>query len=255
MTYIDAVVLGIIEGLTEFLPISSTAHLILAGEVLGIPSSEFLKSFDIAIQLGAICSVVVLFARSFLDFEVLKRLVIAFVPTGVIGFLFYALVKSFLLESIPTIVFALALGGVALIVFEYFHREETEETPVSAISLKHAFGIGIFQSLGMIPGVSRSGATIIGGLLLGIPRTTIVEFSFLLAVPTMIAATGYDLFKNASTFTLENISVLAVGFVVSFVVAILAIKFLLSYVRTHTFVSFGIYRILAAAMFWLILIV
>src|SRR3989338_7076845 len=152
MTYIYAVVLGIIEGLTEFLPISSTAHLILAGEVLGIPSSEFLKSFDIAIQLGAICSVIVLFARSFLDFEVLKRLAIAFVPTG-------------------------------------------------------------------------------------------------------IAATGYDLFKNASTFTLENISVLAVGFVVSFVVAILAIKFLLSYVRTHTFVSFGIYRILAAAMFWLILIV
>ncbi len=253
MTYLDAAILGIIEGLTEFLPISSTAHLILAGEVLRIPTSEFLKSFDIAIQLGAICSVVVLFWRSFLDIEVLKRLFVAFIPTGIIGFLLYSLVKSFLLESFTTILLALVLGGIALILFELTHRESAAEQAVTDMTWKQAFGTGVFQSLGMIPGISRSGATILGGLLLGVPRTTIVEFSFLLAVPTMAAATGYDLLKSASAFSLNDFSILLVGFLVSFVVAILAIKFLLSYVRTHTFVPFGVYRVLAAGAFWLLI--
>ena len=253
MTFFDAAILGVIEGITEFLPVSSTGHLILTGELLGLPSTEFLKSFEIAIQLGAILSVVVLYWKQFLNIELLKKLFVAFVPTGIIGFIIYKIVKLYLLGNSYVVVASLLIGGIILIAFEVLHRESEAES-ATAITYRQAFGIGLFQALGIIPGISRSGATIVGGLLLGLPRTTIVEFSFLLAVPTMAATTGYDILKSASVFSAENLGSLAVGFIVSFVVAIGAIKFLLQYVRTHTFIAFGIYRIIVALLFAIVIL-
>ncbi len=250
MTLLESIILGVVEGFTEFLPISSTAHLILASRLLGLEQTEFQKSFEIAIQLGAILSVIILYWRKFLNVQVLTRVITAFIPTGVIGFALYKVVKSYLMDSEGIVLWALFLGGVLLIAFELLHRERDDAVAdVEAISYAKCAGIGLFQSISMIPGVSRAGATIIGGLILGLSRATIVEFSFLLAVPTMLAATLYDLYKNAATFAPGEFGVLAAGFVSSFVVALIAIKFLLAYVRTNTFIPFGIYRILIAAAF------
>lgn len=255
MTIFDALILGVIEGLTEFLPISSTGHLILAGELLQIPSTEFLKSFDIAIQLGAICAVVALYAPRFLEIETLKRLAIGFIPTGLIGFTVYPFAKGYLLGNEVVVLYALALGGVALIVFELLHKEgENAAANVHDISYFQAALIGCFQAIAIIPGVSRSGATILGGLLVGLKRTTIVEFSFLLAVPTMFAATGYDMLKTAGTFSADSFLILGVGFVTSFIVALFAMKFLLSFIRTHSFIPFGVYRIIVAGLFFLLVL-
>lgn len=253
MTLVESAILGIVEGITEFLPVSSTGHLILASELLGLPSSEFLKSFEIAIQLGAIAAVLMLYFRSFLDIEVLKRVAVAFIPTGIIGLALYQVVKTYLLGNTAVVLWALALGGAALIVFELLHKEkETAKEEVTSITYLQAFCIGIFQAFAIIPGVSRSAATIVGGLLVGIRRVAIVEFSFLLAVPVMAAATGLDLVKNIHTFSSADFSNLAVGFVVSFVVAMGAIRFLLKFVRNHTFIPFGVYRIAAAGAFFLL---
>ena len=250
MTLLQAIILGIVEGITEFLPISSTGHLILASRLLGLPQTDFQKSFEIAIQLGAIGSVILLYWRRFLDPAVLSRVIVAFVPTGVIGFALYHVVKTYLFGSDTIVLWSLGLGGVALIVFELLHRQGDDAVgEVTSISYAKAFLIGLFQSLSIVPGVSRAGATIVGGLILGLTRSTIVEFSFLLAVPTMLAATGYDLFKNASSFAPQEFGVLAVGFIASFFVAILSIKFLLAFVRTRTFIPFGIYRIVVALAF------
>ncbi len=255
MDIIHAVILGVIEGATEFLPISSTGHLILAGRLLGIPSTDLWKNFDIIIQLGAIAAVFLLYWKSFFDIEILKRLIVGFVPTGIIGLLLYKILKTYLLGNSYIVLAALVLGGIALIVFELLHTESTEETTVHSITYRQAFTIGLFQSIAIIPGVSRSAATIVGGLLLGIPRRTIVEFSFLLAVPTMAAATGLDLLKSAGSFTLGGIEIIATGFVVSFVVALLSIKFFLGYIRTHSFIPFGIYRIVIALLFLFVVLV
>lgn len=245
MTIIDSIILGIVEGFTEFLPISSTAHLILTSRVLDIPESTFLSSFIIAIQLGAIGAVVLLYRKKLLfDFELLKRIAVAFVPTAIIGFLLYKLLKEFLVENLTLIACALLIGGVVLVVFEYLTARETEEIiPEGPIPYKHAFLIGIAQSLAIIPGVSRAGATILGGLMLGVGRKEIVEFSFLLAIPTMLAATGYDLLKSGSSFAAGEWELLAVGFIVSFIAAYIGVKFLVRYIQTHTFTNFGWYRI------------
>lgn len=254
MTLLQSIILGIVEGITEFLPISSTGHLIIASRLLGLEQTEFQKSFEIAIQLGAIASVVVLYWRRFLDLPVVGKVLAAFVPTGLIGFALYRVVKTYLFGSDVVVLWALGLGGVVLIVFELLHRESDDAVAdVGAISYPKALLIGVFQSLSIVPGVSRAGATIVGGLILGLSRRTIVEFSFLLAVPTMLVATAYDLYKNGSTFAPEQFGLLAAGFISSFVVALLSIKFLLDFIRTGTFIPFGIYRIIAAIVFALIL--
>ncbi len=253
MTLLQSLILGVVEGITEFLPISSTGHLILASRLLGLPQTDFQKSFEIAIQLGAIGSVIVLYWRQFLEPAVLGRVIAAFIPTGLIGFALYHVVKTYLFGSDAVVLWALGLGGVALIVFELLHKESDDAVAdVDSISYPKAMLIGLFQSLSIVPGVSRAGATIVGGLILGLSRSTIVEFSFLLAVPTMLAATGYDLLKNASTFQPQQFGVLAVGFISSFFVAMLSIKFLLAFVRTRTFIPFGIYRIAVALAFALL---
>ncbi len=255
MDWLTALILGIVEGVSEFLPISSTGHLILASQLMGLDHTEFLKSFEIAIQVGAILSVVALYWRRLLvDFETMKKLVVAFLPTGILGFTLYRLVKQFLLGSPNIVLWSLFLGGIFIIAFEYLHREREDAVEdVSGITYRQALLIGLFQSIAMIPGVSRSAATIIGGLALGLRRKAIVEFSFLLAVPTMLAATAYDLLKSGSAFSMDQMGFLAVGFVSSFVVALLSIKFLLSFIQTHTFIAFGIYRIAFVALWVLIL--
>ena len=255
MDFITAFILGIVQGISEFLPISSTGHMILASHLMGLKHTEFLKSFEIAIQVGTILSVVVLYWRSLLvDFEVIKRLVVAFIPPGVLGLTLYKLIKGYLLGSETVVLCSLLIGGIFIVAFEYWYREKEDATSeIREISYKNAVIIGLFQSIAMIPGVSRSASTILGGLWLGLKRKTIVEFTFLLAVPTMLAATGYDLIKSGSQFSFDQIQYLLVGFVTAFVVALLTIKFLLQFIKTHTFIPFGIYRIVLV-VFWFLLL-
>lgn len=255
MDLLTAIILGIIEGLTEFLPISSTGHLILATELLKIPSSDFIKSFGIIIQLGAILAVVSLYWKKlFTNKKVIIRVFLAFIPTAIIGFIFYSLVKDFLLSSNEVVLVALFVGGLVLIIFELWHKEEELAVgEIENISLPKAFGLGVCQALAIIPGVSRSGATIIGGLAFGLKRTTIVEFSFLLAVPTMVAASGFDLIKSSIGWSGNEIGLLLVGLVTSFLVALLAIKTFLDYIQRHNFIIFGVYRIILAVVFGLLI--
>lgn len=257
MTFFQSIILGVIEGFTEFLPISSTGHLILSSYLLKLQQSNFLTSFEIAIQLGAILSVVVLYFKKFLlNREVVKRILVAFLPTAVVGFFLYGFIKKTLLSSETTVLWSLLLGGIVLIVFELWYGKKApmKEKSIADISYSHSLLIGLFQAISIIPGVSRAGATILGGLWLGIPRKTIVEFSFLLAVPTMAGATGLDLLKNLSSFSGNQNGLLLAGFAVSFLMAIAAIKFLLAFIQKHTFISFGIYRIILAIVFFLFLV-
>jgi len=255
MSLLESIFLGIVEGITEFLPISSTGHLILATEFLGIPHTEFQKSFEIMIQLGAILAVLTLYWKDLLNKETVTKIAVAFVPTAIIGLSLYSFIKTYLIGNPVIVVTALFIGGIALIVFELLHREHESATgDIKSMTYTQAAFVGLAQTLAIIPGVSRSAATILGGLLLGLKRTTIVEFSFLLAVPTMAAATGLDALKTNLSFATDELFMLAVGLVTSFVVAILAIKFLLKIVRSHTFIGFGIYRIVLALLFWLFIL-
>ncbi|MDP2705674.1 MAG: undecaprenyl-diphosphate phosphatase [bacterium] len=255
MPFWDSLILGVVEGITEFLPISSTGHLILASDLLGLFQTDFLKSFEIIIQLGAITAVIFLYWRSFLKISVWQKVLAAFLPTGIIGFFLYNLIKQYLIGNKAVVLWALVIGGVALIIFEKTHKEKEEASgEIENISYRQALGIGVFQSLAVVPGLSRSAATIIGGLILGLKRETIIKFSFLLAVPTMLAASGWDLLKSAGSFAAEDFNVLAVGFVVSFLTALAVIKWLLNFVKKHNFISFGIYRILVAGIFWLFIL-
>lgn len=256
MTVFHAIVLGIVEGLTEFLPVSSTGHLILVSDLLGLAQTGFVKSFEIAIQLGAILAVVALYWRRFLvEPETVKRIAAAFLPTALVGFALYPLVRR-LLESEMTVVVSLVLGGIVIILFErrYGRRDRASEADLSAMTYHQAVLIGLSQAVAVIPGVSRSGATIIGGLALGLSRTAVTEFSFLLAAPTMAAATGYDLLKNAGTFSAADLPALSAGFSVSFVVALVAVKSFLRFVKTHPFTAFGVYRIVAGLAFLFLII-
>ena len=254
MDFLQTLIMSVVEGITEFLPISSTGHLILTARSLGLTQTEFLKSFEIIIQFGAILSVVVLYWKQLLlDFRVLTRVIAAFIPTAVLGLVFYKIIKTYLLASFHLVLWSLLLGGVALIVFELFHKEKEDAIDdLAAIPYSTSCVIGLFQAVAMIPGVSRSAATIVGGLALGVRRKTIAEFSFLLAVPTMLAATCLDLLKNRSTFSVDQLSCLSVGFVLSFVSALVGVKFLLRFIKNHTFISFGVYRIVLAISFWLL---
>jgi undecaprenyl-diphosphatase len=256
MTWLTTIILGIVEGITEFLPISSTGHLILSATVLQIQESDFLSSFMIAIQLGAICSVVVLYWQKIWSKprEIFIRLVLAFIPTAIIGLTLYGVVKKYLLNNQAVVLWALLIGGIILIIFELLYKEkETATAEITQVSYKNSFLIGVFQSLAIVPGVSRSAATVIGGLCLGLKRKTIIEFSFLLAVPTMLAATGLDLLKTGFTFSGTEWGMIGLGFIVSFLFAILAIKFLLNFIQKHTFIWFGVYRVVIAILFWLLI--
>ena len=253
MNFIHAIILSVIEGLTEFLPISSTGHMVLASKILNIEQTDFVKSFEIIIQLGAIFAVVFLYWSTISrNINVWKKVITAFIPTGIIGFLLYKIVKNVLLGNPVITVYALLIGGILLILLEKIYKEKDYHADnIEKISYKSAFMIGLFQSVSIIPGVSRSAATIIPALLLGTKRKTAVEFSFLLAIPTMLAATSLDLVKSSFSFTLPEYLILIVGLVVSFVVALIAVRFLLDFIKKHTFIPFGVYRIVLAIVFWL----
>lgn len=256
MEIIHVVFLSIIEGITEFLPVSSTGHLILASKLLGIPATEFTKSFDIFIQLGAIMAVVSLYFRRILgEPKIIKPIFIAFLPTGVLGVLLYKTIKTHLLNNDMVVVAALAGVGLVLIAIEWYWRAHPQKNTATLMTLstKTLITIGLFQSFSMIPGVSRAGATIVGGMLSGLSRKDAVELSFLLAVPTMAAATGLDLLKNAHAFTPGELGILATGFVVSWITAFIVIKGFIRFVTKSTFTGFGIYRIIVAGIYWTII--
>lgn len=253
MTLLQTLILSAVEGLTEFLPISSTGHLILASKLLGIMETDFVKTFEIVIQLGAIMAIVVLYFKKFVtSLNLIKKLIFAFIPTAIVGFTLYPLIKGVLFGSSSITLNALFWGGIALIGVEWFlRRRKPEADKPSQVTYKQALIIGTFQSLSVIPGVSRAAATIIGGLLTGLDRATATEFSFLLAVPTMIAATGYDIYRSRDMIAQGGFLTLFVGSVASFIFAIIAVKFLLNYVKKHDFTAFGIYRIILAILFWI----
>lgn len=244
MTTLHALILGLVEGITEFLPVSSTAHLILTSQILGLEQSDYLKSFNVIIQLGAILAVLVLYWRNLLKWGVLKRLAFAFLPTGILGLVLYDTVKLVFFESISLILWSLILGGLVLILFEKSSKNSLGKAlPIEEIPYWNCFCIGIFQSLAMIPGVSRSGASIVGGMSMGLHKKTVVEFSFLLAIPTILAASILDLYKNAPAFTNQEHFSLGIGFIGSFVTALLSITLLLKFLQKNTFTHFGLYRI------------
>ncbi len=255
MTIFQAVIIGIVEGLTEFIPVSSTGHIILVSQLLGISPSTFSGSFAIAIQLGAILAVGLLYLRTLVASTRLFLLLgLAFLPTAIIGVTVYPMVKVLLAQPL-VVAYSLILGGIILLLFERWYEERPDDIQtIEAMSWRHAIGVGLCQAVAMIPGVSRSGATIVGGMLERLSRKTVVEFSFLLAIPTMAAATAYDLWHTAGTFTINEWQLLAVGFIVSLVVSILAIKSFLSFIRVYSFAVFGWYRIgVGLIMLWFLL--
>lgn len=249
MTILEAIVLGVVEGLTEFLPVSSTGHLILASTLLKLRQTEAHKVFEVTIQSGAILAVLYLYRQKLAArTDLLLKLGIAFLPTGILGFFLYKLVKSFFHPQLVS--YMLIAGGVAFILIEWRTRNRPATVAsLEAISCQQAFAIGLIQSISMIPGVSRAGATIMGGLLVGMKRRDATEFSFLLAIPTMLAATGYDIYKNAGLFSLGDWQNILAGFLTSFVFAVIAIKALVKFTASHTFIPFGLYRIVVGLLF------
>lgn len=251
MSIPEAIVLAIIEGLTEFLPVSSTGHMIIGSSIMGIASDDFTKLFTVAIQFGAILSVVALYWRRFFQsFDFYFKLLVAFLPAVLAGLLFKKQLDA-LLENVEVVGIALLAGGVIFLFVDrlFGHKEEPEEE--KPLSYLQALFIGSFQVIAMIPGVSRSAATIIGGLAQGLSRKRAAEFSFFLAVPTMFAATVkslYDYIKEGGEFTSEHIQLFAVGNLVAFIVAIIAIKGFIAFLSRNGFLYFGIYRILIGAV-------
>ena len=244
-TQFHAFVLGLVEGFTEFLPISSTGHLILASRVLRVENTDFLKSFEIIIQLGAILAVAIIYSKKLLvSKELVKKTIFAFIPTGIIGFALYKLIKNFLLGNPLIVAYSLMIGGFVLIgVEKYFKNRSADHKDLNKLSYRESAIIGLLQSLAVVPGVSRSATTIVTGLFLGFDRRSIVEFSFLLAIPTMLSASAYDLYKSAGAFSGAQFDLLAIGFLTAFVSAYVSVKWLLRYVSTHDFSYFGYYRI------------
>ncbi len=253
MTIRDAVILGVIEGLTEFLPVSSTGHLILTAHILGIPHDEFTKSFEIAIQLGAILAVFLVYSERLIrDFQVWKRIISAFIPTAVVGFLLYKVIKNYFIGNDLLVVINLMAGGIILIFADRLTAPFRRFGEVNQLDLKRSAFIGLFQALAVMPGVSRSGATIVGAMLLGLERKTAAEFSFLLAVPTMFSATAYDLYKTGPAFTSGQWELLLAGFITAFITAVLTVKGFLKFLEKHGFAVFGFYRICIAVFYGLI---
>ena len=251
MTLFDALLLGALEGVTEFLPISSTGHLILASHLLGLEQTNAHKAFEVSIQLGSILAVLFLYTQRLLQDRMLWfKIAVAFLPAGVLGFLFYKQIKA--LFGVETVSIMLVAGGIVFLIIEYLRRNEPIDAgkDVSELTFKEAFTIGIFKSLSMMPGTGRSGATLIGGLFMGLSRKSAAEFSFLLAIPTMVIATAYDLLKHRNEMVVEDWSMLSIAFITAFVFALATVKAFVTFVSRHTFVPFAIYRIVVGLVFF-----
>jgi undecaprenyl-diphosphatase len=263
-----AIILGIVEGVTEFLPVSSTGHLILATELLGFDAHKW-AAFNVIIQLGAILAIVVLYWRTFwavleglirrnpMSWRFVRNILIGFLPSAILGFLLINKIEA-LLGSPVVVAVAFIVGGIAILLIEKLVKQ-TDIVGVAEMPVKTAIGVGLVQCLAMIPGVSRSGATIMGALTLGVERRTAAEFSFFLAIPTMLGATTLELVKHRDTLMAGASGVgfgtVAVGFVVSFVVAIVVVRAFVHYISRHGFAPFAWYRIIAgaAALIWLMM--
>lgn len=250
MSFLDAFFIALIEGLTEFLPVSSTGHMILAQSFLKMQNPEFAKTFEIVIQLGAILAVLLLYIkRFFVGISIYLKLAVAFLPTGVIGFLAYKTIKQYLFNPY-TVSISLIVGGIILILLDKWSQEKKSEyKEIEDISYLNALKIGLIQCFSMVPGVSRSAATIFGGVFSGFNRAQAAEFSFLLAIPTMFAASGYDLLKEHDNIHKEDIYLLLFGALVAFIVAIVAVKAFVAYLNKYGFKYFGYYRIVLGVIF------
>jgi len=253
VSILQTIIIAIVEGLTEFLPISSTGHMIIDQKLLGIESSAFTKAFIVNIQFGAILSVVLLYwKRFFQSLDFYFRLFVAFIPAAILGVLLKSHIDS-LLESVATVAVSLLVGGIVFLFIDQWLNPKDEKP----VSYKSAFSIGLFQCLAMIPGVSRSASTIIGGMIQGLTRKQAAEFSFFLAVPTMFGASTLELYQAweevPELFTGENLTTLLIGNAVAFVVALLAIRFFIGYLTKHGFKAFGWYRIIVGAVLLILL--
>ena len=248
MNFFHISILSIVEGITEFLPISSTAHLLLTAKILGLKQTPFLKVFEVAIQSGAILSVILLYLKTFLkNKELTLKITISFLPTAFFGLVFYKLIKNLLFESYGITSFNLIFVGLIFIIVEEFIKRGKIKLSkdLKNLDLKTAFLIGFFQSFAIFPGVSRAGAVILSMLILGFKRKPAVEYSFLLAVPTIISASAFDIYKNADIVfsQTQNLSSLTLGLFLSFISALLTIKWLLKFVKNHDLKIFGYYRL------------
>lgn len=258
MDIINAVILGVVEGLTEFLPISSTGHLILTSHLLNLEQTSVLKCFEVSIQLGSILAVVFLFFNKLRqDIDIWIRLAIGFIPTGIVGLLLYKYIKNLFSPNVTAYMFI--FWGVIFIVVEILNKNDKIKTTtinLSDITYKQSFLIGLSQCFAMIPGTSRSGATIIAGLIAGLDRKTAAIFSFLLAIPTMFAATIYDSYKNRNIFiqNADNVLIFLIGAFVAFIVALFAIKIFLKFVSKFDYIPFGVYRIVVGLIFLLFIL-
>jgi undecaprenyl-diphosphatase len=253
MSILQAIIIAIIEGLTEFLPVSSTGHMILADSLMNIQDKEFAKTFEIVIQLGAIMAVLFLYIkRFFVGISIYTKLFVAFLPTGIIGFLAYKTIKHYLFNPF-TVSVSLIIGGVVLVLLDKWSEEKKSEyKDIEDISYAGAFKIGMIQCLSMIPGVSRAAATIFGGVFSGFDRKQAAEFSFLLAIPTMFAASGYDLLKQKDNIHSDDTTILLIGALVAFIVAIIAVKGFIAFLTKYGFKHFGYYRIILGVLFLLL---
>lgn len=248
MNILQVILLSIVEGTTEFLPISSTGHLILASNLFKIQQTEFVKSFEIIIQLGAILAVVVIYFKKLItNFDLWKKIIIAFMPSAIFGAIFYRYIKLYLIGNSMVVIWSLLIGGIVMFLFEKYHSGSGLLLPPREISYKRYFLIGIFQIVSMIPGVSRAFATIFGGMVVGMNRKDATEFSFFLAIPTMLGATVLDIYK--SPIPTSGVGLLMIGFIGSFITAYIVVKWLIKYVESHNFKIFAWYRILLALLF------
>jgi undecaprenyl-diphosphatase len=246
VTIFQTLILSIVEGITEFLPISSTGHLILTSHLLSIPQTEFLKSFEIIIQLGAILAVVVIYFKTLWNnFKLWKEILLAFIPSALIGFFAYDFIKNSLLGNSDVVIWSLLIGGIFMILFEKYFKVHLR----GVLSYRSYLLIGLFQSLAMIPGVSRAMTTIFGGRIVGMNRKESTEFSFLLAIPTMFGATVLDLYKTNLSFSSSEFLMLGLGLIASFITAFIVVKWLIKFVQTHNFTYFGVYRIIVSFLF------
>lgn len=245
MDIFQAIIIGIIEGFTEFLPISSTGHMIVASKFLGIEETALIKAYEVIIQFAAIMAVMLIYKEkiTFKKIDLWSKLMLAFLPLAIVGFIFKDHIKA--LFNVQTVAWMFIIGGIIFLIVEYFYKEkESHVSDVEEVSYMQALWVGIAQVFSLVPGTSRAGATIIGGMLTGLDRKTSMEFSFLLAIPVMAAVTGYDLLKHYQDFADANWGAFVVGFVTAFVVAYLTIKLFLAFIQRFTFVAFGVYRII-----------
>ena len=254
MSIFDSIILAIVEGITEYLPVSSTAHITLAAQQLGVmTNTNFFMTFNIVIQLAPIFAVMLIFKEKLLaSIELWKRLIFAFIPVGIVGFLMADYLEALFTESL--IPLWMLLTGIMFIIIEHYHEESNKYIEhIEQTSYKQALIIGFFQVFSLIPGISRSGSTILGAMIVGFKRESAMAFSFLLAIPTMGAASGYTLLKEYKNLDFTQIELLSIGFVISFIIGWIAVKLLLEMISRYSFVPFGIYLILTALLFQFIL--